>query len=66
MAILGSNLATDQSTLDLANSGGYFILRAMAERLERIQDAVLRGEVKLEGDLLLEVLELDSKLEDLE
>lgn len=55
-----------QSTLDLANENGYFVLRAMAERLERIQDAILSGKVKMEGDLLLEVLELDSKLEDLE
>lgn len=62
MAILGS----DQSTLDLAQNNGYFVLRAMAERLERIQNAILSGEVQLSGDLLMEVLELDSKLEDLE
>lgn len=55
-----------QSTLDLAHTNGYFAARAMAERLERIQNAILSGKVKLEGDLLQEVLELDSKLEDLE
>lgn len=59
------NQATNQSTLDLANNNGYFVLRAMAERLERIQDAILSGRVKMTDGLLEEILELDAKLEDL-
>lgn len=55
----------NQSILDLANENGYFIVRAMAERLERIQDAILSGQVKMTAGLLEEILELDSKLEDL-
>lgn len=55
----------NHSTLDLAHENGYFAARAMAERLERIQDAILSGKVKLEGDLLQEVLDLDAKLGDL-
>jgi hypothetical protein len=63
---MDNNHQTSQSTLALANSGGYFTLRAMTERLERIQDAILRGAVVLTPALLEEIVELDSKLEDLE
>lgn len=58
--------STSQSTLDLANSNGYFALRAMTERLERIQDGILSGRVKMSDGLLEEILELDSKLEDVD
>ena len=61
-----AQIPNNQSTLELANENGYFVLRAMAERLERIQNAILSGAVQMTDGLLEEIIELDSKLEDLE
>lgn len=61
---MDNSQTTGPSTLDLAQDNGYFMVRAMVERLERIQDAILSGRAKPSKALLGEVAELIVQLED--
>jgi len=55
---LSGQATTGLSILDLAQNNGYFTVRALKERLELIEDAILAGRAKPTDGLLEEMADL--------